>query len=247
MGVIYLRTNKINGKKYVGQATNLEVRQKTWKSKNHYAGKAIYNARNKYGVDNFGFEILKECDDKELDYWEKYYIKELNTKVPYGYNMTDGGEASWVKGKHLSEEWKRKIGEGNKGKKRSTEAKRKWSEAHKGKHLSEEHKKKISEALKGKKRSEETRKKMSESQKGEKHWFYGKHLSEEHKKKISDTNKNGKLAKSVLQINKYTNEVIAEFPSVSEVERQLGFYQTNISQCCRGKRKTCGGFKWQYK
>lgn len=235
MGYIYLRTNRINGKKYVGQATNLEVRQKTWKSKNHYAGKAIYNARNKYGVDNFGFEILKECDDKELDYWEKYYIKELNTKVPYGYNMTDGGEASWVKGKHLSEEWKRKIGEGNKGKKRSTEAKRKWSEAHKGKHLSEEHKKKISEALKGRKPSEEAIRKSVEAHKGKK-------LSLERIKKTVE-----KISKVVIQIDKDTNEIIAEFPSTMEVQRQLGFANQNISQCCKGKQKTCGGFKWQYK
>ena len=224
MGYIYLRTNKINGKKYVGQATNLEVRQKTWKSKNHYAGKAIYNARNKYGIDNFGFEILKECDDDELDYWEMYYIKELNTKVPYGYNMTDGGEASWVKGKHLSEEWKRKIGEGNKGKKRSTEAKRKWSEAHKGKHLSEEHKKKISISVKKSLSSIETRIKMSEAKKGI---------------------PNIKLSKPVLQIDKNTNEIVAEYPSLREVKRQLGL--THISECCKGKRKTCGGFKWQYK
>lgn len=235
MGYIYLRTNRINGKKYVGQATNLEVRQKTWKSKNHYAGKAIYNARNKYGVDNFGFEILKECDDKELDYWEKYYIKELNTKVPYGYNMTDGGEASWVKGKHLSEEHKKKIGKANKGKKRSTEAKRKWSEAHKGKHLSEEHKKKISEALKGRKPSEEAIRKSVEAHKGKK-------LSLERIKKTVE-----KISKVVIQIDKDTNEIIAEFPSTMEVQRQLGFANQNISQCCRGKLKSSYGFKWQYK
>lgn len=250
MGVIYLRTNKINGKKYVGQATNLEVRQKTWKSKNHYAGKAIYNARNKYGIDNFGFEILKECDDDELDYWEMYYIKELNTKVPYGYNMTDGGEASWVKGKHLSEEWKRKIGEGNKGKKRSTEAKRKWSEAHKGKHLSEEHKNKISISVKKSLSSIETRIKMSESRKGEKHWLYGKHHTEETRKKLSEAKKgipNIKLSKPVLQIDKNTNEIIAEFLSISEAQRQLGYNQSGISNCCNGNRKTCCGFKWQYK
>lgn len=251
MGVIYLRPNLINGKKYVGQATNLEVRQRTWNNLNiPYAGKAINAARAKYGIDNFGFEILKECEDEELDYWEKYYIKELNTKVPYGYNMTDGGEASWVKGKHLSEEWKRKIGEGNKGKKRSTEAKRKWSEAHKGKHLSEEHKKKISISVKKSLSSIETRIKMSESRKGEKHWLYGKHHTEETRKKLSEAKKgipNIKLSKPVLQIDKNTNEIIAEFLSISEAQRQLGYNQSGISNCCLGKRNTAYGFKWRYK
>lgn len=53
-------------------------------------------------------------------------------------------------------------------------------------------------------------------------------------------------SKPVLQIDKNTNEVIAEFPSTMEVKRQLGFAFTNISECCLGKRKTCGGFKWKY-
>ena len=58
---------------------------------------------------------------------------------------------------------------------------------------------------------------------------------------------NGKLAKPVFQIDKNTNEVIAEFPSIKEVQRQLGINQSNISECCLGKRNTAGGFKWQYK
>lgn len=54
-----------------------------------------------------------------------------------------------------------------------------------------------------------------------------------------------KISKSVLQIDKTTNEVIAEFPSTIEVQRQLGIL--HISECCKGKRNTAGGFKWQYK
>ena len=64
---------------------------------------------------------------------------------------------------------------------------------------------------------------------------------------MSEKHINGKLSKKVLQIDKKTNEVIAEFPSVSEVERQLGISHSNISLCCKGKYKTCGGFKWRYK
>ena len=104
---------------------------------------------------------------------------------------------------------------------------------------------------------------MSEAQKGENNPNYGKHLSEEtrrklssalkgrtlseeHKKRIGEALTNGKLSKTVLQIDKNTGEVIREFPSIMEVHRQLGFSQGHISQCCNGKRKTCGGFKWRY-
>ena len=100
------------------------------------------------------------------------------------------------KGKHLSEESKKKMSEAKKGKHLSEEHKKKLSEAKKGeknpmygKHHSEEYKKKMSEANKGKYISEESKKKMSEARKGEKNPNYGKHFSEEHKNKLSEVHK----------------------------------------------------------
>lgn len=248
MGVIYLRTNKVNGKKYVGQSItkNFKKRQERWNDLKHkYAGSAIDAARAKYGIDSFSFEILKECEDEELDKWEIYYIKELNTKAPFGYNLTDGGGGTSGYTYSHSEETKMKISEANKskqswmkGKHHTEETKRKLSESHKGIKHTEEAKKKMSEARKGRIISEEWRKKISETTKG-------KVFSEETKRKISEKLTNGKQSKPVLQIDKYTNEIIAEFPSVAEAERQLGNCY-HISACCNGKYKTCGGFKWRY-
>ena len=74
------------------------------------------------------------------------------------------------KGKHHSEETKRKIGEGNKGKHLSEEAKRRMSTSHIGKY-----------------HTEETKRKISESHKGIKNSFFGKHHTEETKRKLSKT------------------------------------------------------------
>ena len=54
-----------------------------------------------------------------------------------------------------------------------------------------------------------------------------------------------KISKTVYQ---YTmdGEIVAEYPSTMEVERQLGYAQSHISQCCNGKRKTANGFIWRY-
>lgn len=142
----------------------------------------------------------------------------------------------------------------SKGNSNNPLTKQHYSKAHKGK----------TTWIKGKHHSEETKRKIGEAHKGEKNYFYGKHLSEEHKKKLSESHKginfseerkrkigeantNGKLSKTVLQIDKRTNEVIAEFPSIMEVERQFGINHSNISMCCKGKRKTAYGYKWQYK
>ena len=53
-----------------------------------------------------------------------------------------------------------------------------------------------------------------------------------------------KKKKPILQINKVTGEVIREFPSIKEAIEIGG---SHISECCKGKRKTSGGYIWKYK
>ena len=91
------------------------------------------------------------------------------------------------------------------------------------------------------KHSEEHRKKMSEA-------MTGKHLSEESRKKISEamTGKHHRPQKSVLQLSK-EGELIAEYPSTCEASRQTGCLQGDICKCCKGNRKSCGGYIWKYK
>lgn len=92
---IYKITNKINGKIYIGQSKNIQQR---WLDHKHYADERrgnsiIHKAIRKYGIDNFSFDVEIECDASELNDLEKYYIELYNTIIPYGYNMTAGGDA----------------------------------------------------------------------------------------------------------------------------------------------------------
>lgn len=147
---IYLRTNKINGMQYVGETENFDRREKEWKClKRKYANWYITEERNKYGLDNFNVVIINHCETQEEAYeLEEKYIKELGTKYPEGYNMTDGGVG--LKGYNHLQETKKKISEAHKGKKMSEEHKKKLSEAHKGKN----------NPFYGKKHSKETREKI---------------------------------------------------------------------------------------
>lgn len=96
MTTIYMRTNLINGKKYIGKTKDLEKRNYNWKCIKHpYSGKVITEDRDKYGLENFKLDILIECDDNEGDKWEKYFIEVYNTVSPNGYNMTGGGSDSF--------------------------------------------------------------------------------------------------------------------------------------------------------
>jgi hypothetical protein len=58
---------------------------------------------------------------------------------------------------------------------------------------------------------------------------------------------NNKLSKSVLQINVITNEIIREFGSQREAEKETGIPSSGISSCCNGNRITAGGYKWSLK
>ena len=68
----------------------------------------------------------------------------------------------------------------------------------------------------------------------------------EGQKRRAEKNINGKLSKSVYQYTLNGN-FIKEWSSTHEVERQLGYDDSNISRCCLGKRPTAYGYKWKYK
>jgi hypothetical protein len=55
-----------------------------------------------------------------------------------------------------------------------------------------------------------------------------------------------RAGRQIKQINKYTNEVIATYNSISEVVEKYGYHQGNISSCCSGKRNEASGYIWQY-
>lgn len=111
--------------------------------------------------------------------------------------------------------------------------------------------------------SEERKETYSLLNSGENASMYGKHHTEEAKKKMSDAKK-GKYAgennpmygkkrednierfsKPVIQLDLDDN-FIKEWPSAKSTKKD-NFSPTNVSQCCRGEKKTHKGFKWMYK
>lgn len=225
MGVIYLRTNLVNGMQYVGQTVDFKNREHQWKLlKWRYANQLLTNDRNKYGLDNFKVEILKECIDSDLDYWEKHYIEKYNTIYPNGYNTNEGGTINF---KHSSET---KI-------KMSEIAKRKKHTFKKG----------HNPWNKGIKMSEEFSKKCSNAKKGCKGTFKGKHHSEEAKKKISNAKKGKPNTASAKIVYKYNLEgkLIDKYPTTQIAGKENNCSQSLISLACKDG-KTHKGYKWSY-
>ena len=172
---IYKFTNKLNRKVYIGQSKDIKGRYKSYtKPSMIKKGQSmlIMRAIKKYGLNNFDFDILIECPEENLNYWEKFYVKYYcSDNVEYGYNMTSGGDSfcrgrePWNKGKEgvYSEDTRKSMGAKNIG-----------NTYRRGSVLSQETKDLISEHGKGRKESEETRKKKSIARSGAGNPMYGK-------------------------------------------------------------------------
>lgn len=74
---IYKITNLINGKCYIGQSVDIERRWREEKYAAHSERDEEYDspkcrAIRKYGIENFSFDIIEECDINQLNQREGY-------------------------------------------------------------------------------------------------------------------------------------------------------------------------------
>jgi group I intron endonuclease len=228
---IYCITNNINGKQYVGLTT-----RNVNESKSYYgSGIHINRAIKRYGKSNFNKDILEEITDKDkLSTRERYWINELNTISPNGYNLTDGGERGYTISDESLETMSKKA--------------RKFmlsdKNTRRGSTYSTEWRQNISNALTGRTLSKEHRDNLKKAKVG----------TTTHPNSIKALKKCGKARQKdqstntvVLQIDKKIGEILNEYFSIHEAQRQTKIWTSSISMCCSGKLKTSGGFKWEYK
>ena len=196
---IYIIKNLINNKVYIGSAINIDKRWKHHKkdlAKRKHHSRLLQRAWDKYGEQNFKFEIIEEVQNPAhllsyeqvyLDYYKSYEDdKGYNickiTGSPFGLKRSDEARQKMREAKkNISEETRQKMRKINTGKKHSEETKQKIREAARNiseetrqkmrdaaKNMTEEHKQKLREAHTGKKLSDETKQKMSKARTGKK-------------------------------------------------------------------------------
>jgi group I intron endonuclease len=223
---IYLITNKINGKKYVGLSNNINRRFAEHKCSLNKKNTVLSKAFKKYSIENFEFEILEFVEDvNDLPNREVFWIKKLNPE----YNMNDGGLGN--KGHKLSDELKNHL---------RVLGKIQWESK------TDIEKQKI---IKNFKRAEFNRKLSDETKEKLRLANIGKKMSENAKAKISDKNKVSMIGnksgnKSVIAYN--DNEEI-EFESSKVAGDYFGVHPSCITGVLKGRRLTSCGYKWKYK
>lgn len=197
-GFIYLIENLETGKLYIGQTIKPAARFRYHRNPSA-ASTAIARSIKKYGKDRFDFVFLERCDSaEELNERETYWITTLETLVPNGYNLNNGGNSRRASQETLEKMRASMLGKnvgsenGMYGRLHTKQAKAKISASSKGKNnsmygkpgtrrgafVSEETRAKLSRAKIGQMHTEEAKKKISKS-------HTGKSLSKEHKQKIA--------------------------------------------------------------
>ena len=213
---VYVHTNKVNGKKYVG--ITCQKPEERWNSGHGYKTQLYFwNAIQKYGWHNFEHEILLTNETKKFACAaEKCLIKAYaSNNRKYGYNLSSGGECGSA-GIPWTEERRKALSAKLKGRKFSDEWREKISKAKTGTHV-----------------SDETKKKLSEQRQGELNNFYGKYHSEEAKNKMREA-----------KIGKPTTEKQIEALKLGRgTTYWTDETYKKLSQCNRGEKSTSAKLK----
>ena len=224
---IYIITNLINGKRYIGQS--IDIRRRFWDHRcvSHETNRHLRFALNKYGKEAFKYEVLEECEADRLNEREMYWIEKLEPE----YNAMPGGQG---RGRKHSEEtieilreagrrsWAAKTEE-EKAKIRETQLKG----PRPGHAVTEETRQKIREKLTGRKESPETKEKRKATMAEKRRRGYVQ-TNEGHKKRV---------------ICGETGEV---FESVKQAAETIGINPSNISAVLKGRQETAKGFHFCY-
>jgi len=226
---IYLTTNLINNKKYIGQHTG------TLTDSYLGSGVILVKAIEKYGKENFKKEVLEICSKEELDEKEKYWIKYYNALEDNNfYNQTEGGQKGdgWAACQRYMKEHPDIAQELYKTNSIRLHT---WLDEHPDvkQQLTNNMLKAAHEYWKT--HPEELKNHMINLNKAKEKWQ--QEHPEEHAEQVARFIKAGSDANSQKVQCLTTGEI---FSSISEAGRHYGVPQPNISKVLKGKRKSAG-------
>lgn len=276
MTYIYIIHNDINDKKYVGKTKHSLKRRFSEhlvdSRKHRKQHRPLYNAINKYGKEHFWIEEIEECLHEEASDRERYWIQFYKSNEQ-GYNLTLGGDGrmyldynkiltfydntdksqkeiaeicncSVDSVSNIVEQYRENVDWIERANKKRGNMVRcvenglifkSISEAAnwlmETKNMSKDCYTHIGQVCNGKRKTV-----------GKYHWEY----VDENLKKIAKEQSN--VEKSKVPQNKPVRciETNIVYKSQKEASRQTGIHKSSISDCCKGKRRTAGGYHWEY-
>lgn len=254
---IYKIKNKVNNKVYIGQSINLNTRYAQHLRQlilGCHFNSYFQHSFNKYGKDNFIYEIIEYAEDLSLlnskeGFWVEYYGG-INSDLIYNSRDPLTGACS----DYVKRRFKDMSGENNPnyGNKWTDEQKENSSKARKGISLEERigkekadlTKEKMRKSQTGRAHPEEVKEKIRQANIGEKNPAFGRGDRQLGENNPMYGKKSGQR-KCIIQFDKEGN-VVKEYEFLSQVKEE-GFHIGNVAAAARGKLKSSGGFIWKYK
>lgn len=233
---------------YIGSSIEVERRWRQHKEasineKDHHYNYPLMVAFREFGIANFTFEIIETLPTwEEMIKSEHNWILKENCISPKGYNQTDRTDSPMfdpMVAKKMSDTKRERYG------KKVCEINTNGEIIHIWTSLAEasEHTKldrfKISNVCNGTRLTTGSRlfRFLDEE---------NNILIPEYKVNQAQTNRITKSSKRVIKLND-NNEEIQIYDSIALAAADNNCDASGISKVCNGKRKKCGGFKWQYK
>lgn len=263
---IYMITCMVNSKRYVGQSIDIKRRFGQHRRQPPHQMREDFE---QYGIGAFKFEILEECAPEELDRKETAYMNALQPEYNIrteGHGISDEAREKLRKqrtGKKRPDISRRvkcvETGEVFE----SITAAAKWCNvpapclcmllSGKGRTIGGYHwiyadedeeaaLERIRQMPEGRQRTEESKEKQRQVMSGKKH-------TPEHNEKIRQSHlghgwKPSTYEKHCRKIRCVETDEV--FPSIKVAAERYGLNDSNISVVLTGKRKTCGGYYWEY-
>lgn len=220
-GKIYIITNIINGKQYVGK-TIRRVQTRYWEHTHRDINKKdlLHQALCKYGIENFTIEILEKniFTLEELNLKECIWIKQKNTLAPNGYNLTEGGDGGNGKTYSVYDNF--------------------WKKQNKQTFVI--HQKKANQKLQEFLNANPDLKAEFQTKRIEGFLKWRENNMEEAQLILNKATEAARL-KNSIPIEEYdlnTKETIASFLNANEASKTTGIDPSTIRKCCKGKIKT---------
>lgn len=253
MYYIYCYTNKINGKQYIGSTINpLNIRYNQHKYNSQQPNNPKYNyplyqAFRKYGLDNFDYECLQECNcsEEKLRLLEQQYIDMFDCITPKGYNQTRdtlhpiNTKESYEKMKQTKRDNANQVAELDE----NNNIINFWNsiiDCAEQENLNAGH---IADCCRGERKTTDNRRFC---------WIINdelkipEYIGQNNYKGEKGTTQIQSTSRKVAKIDLDTNKVIQIYDTIALASRENNCDNSAISKVCRGLRKRTGGFGWKY-
>ena len=229
---IYMITCNVNNKSYIGQSIDINRRRchhlAALRGNKHF-NQHLQNAYNKYKEYNFSWTVLEYCSEDVLNDREMYWIAYYDT-YNNGFNANEGGSAN--RDFDRTDEFRERM---------SKIIKDVWEN-------SDERRQEFSQRMLGENnpmygRHGDLNPAYGKSRSGDKNGMYGRKHTDKSKELNRQAHLGAKNKNSKPVICVETGEI---FASQGEVKRLKGINDTSVNKCCRGVKKTAGGYHWRY-